>query len=147
MTVIESHRPSGDSPAAATRAMMKAYLDEIIAGPKGDFAEYFTEDVVLQIVGTDQEARGRAAVEGMIRYLQEQALDARPEIRCLLVDGNRAAIDADFVGQHIGEFAGRAPTGKRFRVPFMLFYELADNRIKSLRVSNLMDELLRQLDG
>ncbi|MBV9169925.1 MAG: nuclear transport factor 2 family protein [Chloroflexi bacterium] len=147
MTVIGSQGPSGTSAAAATRSMMKAYLDEIVAGPRGEFAEYFTDDVVMQIVGTDHEGRGRAAVEGMIRYFQEQAFDARPEIRCLLVDGNRAAIDADFVGQHIGEFAGRAATGKRFRVPFMLFYEVADTRIKSLRISNLLDELLRQLDG
>ena len=129
------------------RAMMSAYLDAIGAGAKGQFAEYFTDDVVMQVVGTDQEVRGRQAVEGTIRYLQQQAFDGRPDIKSVLVDGDQAVLEADFVARHIGEFAGKAPTGREVRVPCTIVYDLADNHIKALRIYGFMDALLRQLEG
>src|SRR5712692_5475473 len=129
------------------RAMMSAYLDAIGAGAKGQFAEYFTDDVVLQVVGTDQEVRGRQAVEGMIRYLQEHAFEGRPDIKNLVVDGDRAVLEADFVGRHIGEFAGKAPTGREVRVACTIIYDLTGNQIKALRIYGFMDALLRQLEG
>jgi predicted ester cyclase len=128
----------------SARATMKAYLDAVAA--HGQFAEYFTEDVVLQVVGTDQTARGRQAVEGTIRYLQEQAFDGRPEVKSVLVDGDRAALEADFVGRHIGEFAGKAATGREVRVPCTIIYDLAGDRIKAFRIYGFMEELRRQLE-
>jgi hypothetical protein len=59
---------------------------------RGHFAQYFTSDVMLQVMGTDQEAHGRNAVEGMVRYFHNQAFAAQPELKCLLVDGERAAV-------------------------------------------------------
>jgi predicted ester cyclase len=126
--------------------MMSAYLDAIAAGAEGQFEEYFTEDVVLQVVGTDQEVRGRQGVEGAIRYLQEQAFNGHPHIKSLLVDGDQAVLESDFVARHIGEFAGKAPTGREVRVPCTIVYDLADNHIKSLRIYGFMDVLLRQLE-
>jgi ketosteroid isomerase-like protein len=128
------------------RAMMSAYLDAIGAGAMGHFAEYFAEDVVLQVVGTDQEVQGRQAVEADIRYLQEQAFDGHPHVKSVLVDGDRAVLESDFVGRHIGEFAGKAPTGREVRVPCTIVYDLADNRITALRIYGFMDALLRQLE-
>src|ERR1700730_5530719 len=106
--------------AQSCRATMSAYLDAVVA--HGELAEYFTEDVVLQVVGTDQVVNGRQAVEGTIRYLQEQAFDGRPEVKSVLVDGDRAALEADFVGRHVGEFAGKAATGREVRVPCTIIY-------------------------
>src|SRR5262249_5337647 len=100
-----------------------------------------------QLVGTDQEAHGPQAVEATIRYLHEQAFDAHPELKCLLVDGERAALEADFVGRHVREFGGRPPTGKPVRVPYSVVYDLEGERIKALRIYMPTDELLRQLDA
>jgi predicted ester cyclase len=127
------------------RVTMTAYLDALVA--RGQYAEQFTDDVTLQLMGTDQEARGRDAVEGMIRYLHEQAFDATPELKSLLVDGERSSIEADFVARHIAEFAGKPATGKDVRVPYSVHYDLEGDRIKALRVYLPMDTLLRQLEG
>jgi predicted ester cyclase len=127
------------------RATMTMYLDALIA--RGQYGQYFASDATLQLMGTDQDAHGREAVEGMIRYLHEQAFDAHPELKSLLVDGERAALEADFVGRHVAEFAGKAPTGKEVRVPYSVVYDLEGDRIKALRIYMPLDALIRQLDG
>jgi hypothetical protein len=76
-------------------------------------------------MGTDQEAHGPEAAEASIRYLHEQAFDAHAEVKCLLVDGERAALEANFVGTHVGEFYGKSPTGKRVSVPYTVMYDLS----------------------
>jgi predicted ester cyclase len=97
-------------------------------------------------MGTDQAAHGRDQIEGMIRYLHQQAFDAHPELKCLLVDGERAALEADLVGTHVAEFAGKPATGKEIRVPYSVVYDLEGERIAALRIYMPMDTLLRQLE-
>jgi len=134
MTAIETNR-----------ATITAYLDALIA--RGNYAQYFTPDVSVQVVGSDQLTHGREAVESMIRYLHEQAFDAHPELKTLMVDGERAAVEAEFVGSQVAEFAGIIATGKTVRVPYSVAYELEGDRIKSLRIYGLMQGLLEQLSG
>ncbi len=126
------------------RATITGYLETLV--DRGPHARYFAEDVSLQLMGTDQEAHGPEAVEATIRYLHEQAFDAHPELKRVLVDGERAAIEADFVGRHVGDFAGKHATGKDVRVPYSVLYDVEGDRIKALRIYMPMDALLHQLD-
>jgi predicted ester cyclase len=125
------------------RATMDAYLEALQA--RGAFADYFADDVTIDVVGSGQTGQGRAAVEGMIRYIHEQAFDARAEVKSLIVDGDHAALEADFVGRHIGEFAGVAATGRDLRVPYSVVYDLDGGRIKALRIYGLASDLIRAL--
>ena len=125
-------------------AVGPAALEALIA--RGNFAAYFAPDVTLHLMGTDQAAHGSDAVEAMIRYFHEQAFDLHPELKCLLVDGERATVEAEFVGRHIGEFAGRAATGKDVRVPYSVVFDLEGDRIKALRFYFPLDQLLQQID-
>ena len=75
----------------------------------------------------------------------EGAFDARPEIKNLLVDDEKAAIEADFVGTHTGEFAGIQPTGRSVRVPYSVVYDLRGNKISGLRIYFPMSLLMEQL--
>ena len=129
MTAIETNR-----------ATMTAYLDALVA--PGNYAQYSTQDLNVQVVGSDQQAHGRGAAEGMIRYLHEQAFDAHPELKTLLLDGERAAVEAEFVGRQVAEFAGKVATGKIVRVPYSVVYELEGDRIQTLRIHGLMQGLL-----
>jgi predicted ester cyclase len=126
-----------------SRATMQAYLEKLRA--RGAFAEYFTDDVVFEVVGSNQEVRGRKAVESIIRELHEEAFDGWPEVRSLITNGDRASLEAVFVGRHMGEFAGLQPTGRQVRVPYAVVYDLIDDRIKALRIYGFMDGLLAQL--
>jgi predicted ester cyclase len=134
MTVIDS-----------SRATMDAYLAALMA--RGAFADYFTDDVVMQIIGTGQEARGKAAVESTIRYLHEQAFDAAPELKSLMADGESAALEADFVGRHTAEFAGIAATGREVRVPYSVHYALRGSQIAALRIYGMGCELIGALSA
>ena len=95
----------------AERKVMQEYLDALVK--RADYPACFTDDVVATFEGTDQRAVGREAAGQLIRYVHEGAFDARPELKNLLVDDGKAAIEADFVGTHTGEFAGIQPTGGR----------------------------------
>jgi predicted ester cyclase len=125
------------------RATMDAYLQALVSG--GDFAEFFAEDITIDIVGSGQTGQGRAMVEGMIRYFHEQAFDAHLELKAMIVRDRSAALEAEFVARHIGEFGGIPPTGRAVRVPYSVHYDLDNGRIKALRIYGLASDLLRAL--
>ena len=125
------------------RHMMQDYVDALIK--HADFGQYYTDDVVVTVEGADQRAVGREAAEQQIRYMHESAFDARPEVKNLLVDADRAAIEADFVGTHIGEFAGVVATGRAVRVPYSVVYDLRGDLISEFRIYFPMGVLVEQL--
>ncbi len=125
------------------RQIMQHYVDDLIK--RADFGQYYTDDVVLTVEGTDQRAVGREAAEQLIRDLHQNAFDARPELKNLLVDGDKAAIEADFAGTHTGEFAGVAPTGRAVRVPYSVVYDLRGDQVSALRIYFPMGVLVGQL--
>jgi predicted ester cyclase len=124
---------------------MDGYLEALVN--RGPFAAFFTDDVTLDMIGTDQSAEGRAQVEGFIRFAHEQAFDGRPELKSLTVepDGRRAAIEVDFVGRHTGEFAGISATGRDVRVPYSVHYDLTNDGISALRIYGLAEGLVSAL--
>jgi|1186.fasta_scaffold894950_1 predicted ester cyclase len=127
------------------RATMDGYLDALLE--RGDFGRYFSDDVRLELIGTPEAADGREAVEQMIRFLHEDAFDARAELKGAFAAGDRAALEADFVGTHTGEFGGVAPSGNQVRVPYSVFYDLRGAEITALRIYMPMDLLMRQISG
>jgi predicted ester cyclase len=125
------------------RQAMQEYLDALVK--RGDYPEFFTEDVVATFEGTDQRADGRQAAGQLIRYVHETAFDAQPELKNLIVDDGKAAIEADFAGTHTAEFAGIQPTGRKVRVPYSVIYDLHGDKISALRIYFPMSLLIEQL--
>ena len=60
---------------------------------------------------------GREAVAKMLHYIYRVAFDAHAEITNTIVTNSKAVLEANFVGKHIGEFAGFQATGKNVKVP------------------------------
>ncbi len=127
------------------RQVMQGYLDALVQ--RADFPAYFTDDVIASFEGTDQTAVGRDRAGRLIRFVHESAFDARAELKNLLVDEGKAAIEADFVGTHTGEFAGIQPTGRAVRVPYSVVYDLRGDKISGLRIYFPMSLLVEQLTG
>jgi predicted ester cyclase len=125
------------------RQVMQEYLDALVK--RADYPRYFADDVVATFEGTDQRAEGREAAGQLIRYVHEGAFDAKMELKRLLVDGAHAAIEADFVGTHSGEFAGIQPTGRAVKVPYSVVYDVHDDHISALRIYFPMSMLIEQL--
>jgi predicted ester cyclase len=125
------------------RQVMQEYLDALIK--RADFPESFSDDVVVTFEGTDQRADGREAAGQLIRYVHETAFDARAEVKNLLVDDGKAALEADFVGTHTAEFAGVQPTGREVRVPYSVIYDLHGDKISAVRIYFPMSLLIEQI--
>ena len=103
------------------------------------------EDVVFTHMATGDEHRGPEAVRRMLDYMYHQAFDARAETRSRIYSDNQAVIEAEFVGTHIGEFAGLPATGRPVRVPLCVVYDLEDGWVKRARVYLEMPVLMKQL--
>ena len=126
-----------------TRRTMEHYVEALLSS--GDFARYLAEDVTFTIQGTERRVQGREAVRQTITFLHEQAFHTQIEIKSLVCEGNRAAIEAIFVGTHVGEFEGIKPTHRPVRLPYSAAYELEHGTIRSLRVYFALDALVREL--
>jgi steroid delta-isomerase-like uncharacterized protein len=108
-------------------------------------ASMMAEDVVYTIMATGQESHGREAVLGLLNYFYRGAFDAVAERGVTLYDEHNAMAEYEFVGKHIGEFAGVPATGKEVRVPLCVVYDLENDEIKRARVYFEMPALMQQL--
>jgi predicted ester cyclase len=129
--------------ADQVRQTMDGYMEALLA--RGDYGRFFAADVAFSILGTDQQVTGAHDVEQAIRFMHQVAFDAHPELVSLLVSETAAAAEVVFAGTHVGEFAGIAATGKAVRVPYSVFYDVADGAITELRIYMAMDQLIGQI--
>lgn len=124
----------------STRAVMTKYLNS----GHSDLSAV-ADDVVFTIMDTGEEHRGPEAVAGMLHYFYHIAFDASLETRSMIYADQHLAAEWDFVGKHIGEFAGIAATGKQVRVPLCVIYDLENDKVKRGRVYFETPVLLKQL--
>jgi steroid delta-isomerase-like uncharacterized protein len=128
-----------------TTRTVNAYLDALVQ--RGDFAQYFTEDVVWTTVETGEEIRGREAVRDFIVAMHTQLFDAYPEYKHVAIGDGIAGLEADFVGVHTAEFAGIPPTGASMRVPYSVFYDVDDDGISALRAYLPVSQMIAELQA
>jgi predicted ester cyclase len=112
-----------------TERTVREYLDAFLSG--GDFASLFDEDVLWTTMETGEQIRGRDAVRDFIVTLHSQWFDASPEIKNVTVADGVAALEAAFVGTHVGDFAGVATTGAGVRLPHSVVYDGSEARSTS----------------
>ena len=76
------------------------------------------DDVAFTSMNTAEEDRGPEGVLQSLNYIYHVAFDARFELTHLIVEGGIGAAEANFVGEHIGEFAprGRVAFSNLYRV-------------------------------
>jgi steroid delta-isomerase-like uncharacterized protein len=124
----------------STRETMQRYLKS-----EHSDVSVMADDVIFTIMGTGAEHRGREGVMAMLNYFYRVAFDATATIRVTLFGEANAMVEADFVGKHIGEFAGIPATGRTVHVPLCVVYDLDHDQITRGRVYFEMPALLQQL--
>jgi steroid delta-isomerase-like uncharacterized protein len=72
---------------------------------------------------------GRDAVARTYRVIFSAFLDLTMTVDNLIIDGNSAVSVLSLEGTHIGEFLGLPPTGKRFTLPAVFFYQFENGKI------------------
>ena len=126
----------------STRKVITKYLET-----KHSDVSMMAKDVVFTHMATGEEHRGPEGVLKMLNYMYHTAFDADAEIKNTFFADGKAVLEADFVGKHIGEFAGIPATNKRVRVPLCVVYDVENDQIKQARVYIEMPVLLKQLQG
>jgi predicted ester cyclase len=128
---------------AQTRATVSVFLDALVTGDHvGDF---LAEEVTQTMMETGEVTSGRGAVARLTEHLYREAFAASLEVRGLVVEGRRAVVEANFVGTHVGEFAGIAPTGRTVDVPLVAACDVLDGEVAALRIYLSLDTLVRQV--
>lgn len=128
-----------------TEGVINGYLESLLHG--GDFSAFFAEDIAWTTMETGDEVHGREAVRDYIVSLHSEMFQASPELRSLTVGDGRVALEATFVGKHVAEFAGIPASGKEVRLPYAIFYSVADGKITELRAYFPILALVQQLTG
>jgi limonene-1,2-epoxide hydrolase len=125
-----------------TRTVMTNYLKALEL--RAPVAAFFTPDVKFVTMG-GQTIQGREEVAEFIRWLHQDAFDARPEFKATLIAGDQATLEADFVGRHTAEFFGVPASQHNVRVPYAVVYDLRDGLIAELRFYMPMNVLMEQI--
>lgn len=88
----------------------------------------YAEDAVIESPAAGTH-RGPEAAEKAFRAVFSAFLDLTVTLDDLIIDGDSVARVLTLEGTHIGEFLGIPPTGKRFRMPAVFFYQLEHGKI------------------
>jgi predicted ester cyclase len=126
-----------------TRETMQAYADALLAFQ--DIGPYMSDDVTMAFMGTDRVIAGRENVRQAIKFFHEIAFSSAITVKTVVCGEGEAILEAEFVGTHIGEFEGIAPSLKSVRVPYSVGYSLAGGRITALRLYFPLNLLVSQI--
>lgn len=110
--------------------------------------QYVAEDAVFIDMNRGEKTQGREAIGQMLHYVYHVAFDARAEVINKIITDDHAVLEGNFIGTHIGEFAGYDPTGKQVNVPLCVSYDLGtDGLIKVARIYMAAGAMIAQLEG
>lgn len=125
-----------------TQQVMTQYFDS-----NHSDVSMMAEDVVFTVMATGQEHRGREGVMQLLAYFYHIAFEAGAESSNLVFADGQAVWEGEFIGEHIGEFAGVPATNKQVRVPLCVVYDLEQDQIKRGRVYFEMPAFFQQIQG
>lgn len=106
---------------------------------------YITENAVFTDMSSGKELHGRKEIGDFLHYMYHIAFEAKAEVTNKSISEDTAVYEFNFMGKHIGEFAGIQPTSKQIDVPMCVVYDLKDGYIAKARIYMLMDKLMTQL--
>lgn len=115
--------------ADQNRVALQRYLDS-----NHQDLSMMADSVIFTNMATGEEHVGPDAVREMLEFVYHGAFEGRAETRNLIVDGDRAVLEATFVGTHKGDFAGVPATGREVRVPLAVIYDMKDGSITRGRI-------------
>lgn len=124
----------------STRKIMGQYIESDHSD-----TSMMAEDVVFTIMATGQKHKGPEGVQQMLNYFYHIAFEATADTKNIFYADGKAVVEGDFIGKHIGEFAGIPATGKDVRVPLCVVYDLENDQIRRGRVYFEMPALMAQL--
>jgi steroid delta-isomerase-like uncharacterized protein len=105
---------------------LQAVRDEIADLSRGDLEavlSYYTEDVYFEDITVPKPCHGKHEMREFMQVFYTAFPDLRIEIRNVFGEGGLVTAEYDLLGTFRGEFLGRKPNGKDFRIKMVSIYE------------------------
>lgn len=115
-----------------TRTVLGSYLHALVS--KGGFGSFFADDIVVTLMDSGQEVRGRVEAEIIVNYLHNVAFRATPEVQTVIYGEGIASAELIFAGRQVETFEDIPPSNEDLRVPYAVVWELENGKITSLRL-------------
>jgi len=89
----------------------------------------YADDAVIESPLAGGETQGTDQIKQVFQTYFVAFPNLEMDVGEVLVDGQRAAVLATFVGTDVGGFMGMPPTGRRVTIPVVFLYEFKDGKI------------------
>ncbi len=127
-----------EAPISTTKKNMEHYFQT-------HDMKYVAEGAVFINMTSGEQTKGKEAIGNMLHFIYQVAFDAHANVINTIITEEKALLEAEFKGKHIGEFAGMAATGKEVNVPLAVSYDLEEGLVKVARIYMLEDVMIKQL--
>ncbi len=109
--------------------------------------KYVADDAVFINMSSGEQTKGKEAIGQMLHFMYNVAFDAHANVISTIITNDKALLEAEFKGKHIGEFAGMPATNKEVNVPLAVSYDLENGLVKVARIYMLEDVMMKQLNS
>ena len=112
------------------RAFMQEYFDAWTEGSLEKILSYFSDDVVVNLLGVPVLLEGKEAVSKnfVLPFIQSFPGNVHQMLN-LVHQGNQVVIEWMFVAVHKGDFVGIPPTGRSVNLPGCSVYTVEGGQI------------------
>ncbi len=107
--------------------------------------KFVADDAVFINMSSGEQTKGKEAIGNMLHFMYHVAFDAHANVINTIITPDKALLEAEFKGKHIGEFAGIAATNKEINVPLAVSYDLENGLVKTARIYMLDAVMMKQL--
>jgi ketosteroid isomerase-like protein len=132
-------------PSNGPRTIAARHVESL--GNTIDCRNLLRDDAVLIFMDTNEIFYGPEEICAVFDNLHTNLFSASSRVRAFLHTDHLIAVEAEFQGTHVREFAGLKPTGRSVTACYALAYEIADGGIAAIRAYWNLDALVRQLRG
>lgn len=128
------------------KTVIECFIARVNAHDCAGAAVLLFEDCVLHTGGLGHGRRvGREAWQSLMESLQAAFPDRCVLMHEVIAEGERVALRLTWTGTHLGEFAGRAATGRKVEVNGIDVFSVRDGRIVEQWLEHDVLSLYQQL--
>ena len=115
--------------ADENKSVVRRFIEEGWNGHNPNVADEVVSPDYFNHAAVAEHQRGIAGAKHILNWLIAAFPDTRFEIEDIIAEGDMVALRGTTSGTHEGEFAGIAPTGKRFAVQQTHWIRVADGKL------------------
>lgn len=116
--------------ATDIRVFMQEYFDAWTEGDLEKILAYYSDDVVINLLGVPALLEGKAVVsKGFVVPFNTGFPGNVHQVQNMVHQGNQVVIEWMFTADHKGEFAGIPATGRAVRLPGCSVYTVEGGKI------------------